>query len=48
VITGSDPRAMINGRLLQVGQSVDGFELLEIHERSVILRMQDVKLRLGM
>jgi hypothetical protein len=48
VITGSDPRAMINGRLMQVGQSVDGFELLEIHERSVILRMQDVKLRLGM
>lgn len=48
VITGSEPRAMINGRLMKIGQRVDGFELLEIHERSVILRMQDVKLRLGM
>jgi hypothetical protein len=48
VITGSEPRAMINGRFMQIGQSVNGFELLEIHERSVILRMQDVKLRLSM
>ena len=48
VITGGEPRAMINGRFMKIGQSVDGFELLEIHERSVILRMQDVKLRLSM
>lgn len=48
VITGSEPRAMINGRFMKIGQSVNGFELLEIHERSVILLMQDVKLRLSM
>lgn len=48
VTTGGEPRAMINGRLMKIGQRVDGFELLEIHERSVVLQMRDVKLRLGM
>lgn len=48
VVSGARPRAMINGRLMEAGQSVEGFELIEIHERSVILRMQDVRIRLGM
>lgn len=48
VVVGANPQAIVNGRLLQVGQSIEGFEVVEIHERSVIFRTRGVRIRLSL
>lgn len=45
---GDVPRAMINGQLLKVGESVQGFVLIQIQQRHVILQRDDVQVRLEM
>jgi len=37
-LLGSIPRARINGRLIRIGESVQGFELVEIRSRELVLR----------
>jgi len=47
-IQGDQPQAVINGQRVRVGQMIEGFELLEIKPRQVILRMNGVDVRLEM
>jgi len=48
VVVGSRPQAIINGRLVNVGDTVEGFVLVSVAERSVVLKREGVKVRLGM
>jgi hypothetical protein len=48
VTLGDVPAAIINRRLIRVGQSIEGFTLLHVDERSAVLRKQDFKVRIGM
>ena len=47
-IQGDHPQAVINGQRVKVGQTIDGFELLDVKPRQVILRMNGVDVRLEM
>ncbi len=47
-ILGDQPRAVINGRTLAVGQSIEGFTLMEVRHRRVILMIESVKILLSM
>lgn len=48
VVTGLRPRAVINDRLLAPGDPIDGFELLEIVDRYVLLERSGIVIRLWM
>ncbi len=45
---GSRPHAVINGEMLTIGQTIQGFELVRIEHRSVELRRDDLVLTLEM
>jgi hypothetical protein len=45
---GAAPKALINGRLVNVGETIEGFEIVSIRERSVVARKQGVLVRLSM
>jgi hypothetical protein len=45
---GPQPLALINGQLIQVGQSIRGFALVEVLPRQVILRMNGIDIHLEM
>ena len=45
---GDVPAAFINGRLIRVGQSVEGFVLLGCNERTALLEKDGIKIRLGL
>lgn len=45
---GPQPLALINGQLIQVGQSIRGFELVEVLPRQVVLRMNGIDIHLEM
>lgn len=45
---GEQPQAVINGQRVRVGQTIEGFQLLEIKPRQVTLRMNGVDVRLEM
>jgi hypothetical protein len=48
VVLGTHPRAMINGRMLEVGQQIDGFTLLELDLRTAVLEIDGQRVRLRM
>jgi len=48
VITGWRPRAVINGNLLEPGDHVEGFELLDVAGRHVLLKRNGIVVRLWM
>ncbi len=45
---GETPRAMINGQLLSPGDKIEGFVLLEVRERHVVMQMRGIRIELGM
>jgi len=47
-ILSSQPTAMINDRVLRVGDWINGFKVIEIHSRSCVVEKRNVKIRLGM
>lgn len=48
VLTGSQPRAYINGHLLKPGDEYEGFTLLKVTDRHVILEKYDLFIKLRM
>jgi hypothetical protein len=48
VMQGRGDRAMINGRIVTVGDTIQGFTLKRVAERSVILEKHDRRYRLGL
>ncbi len=48
VLTGSQPRAYINGQLLKPGDDIEGFTLLKVTDRHVLLTKYDLFIRLRM
>jgi CHASE2 domain-containing sensor protein len=45
---GEVPAAFISGRLVRVGQTIEGFTLLACDERSAVLEKHGIRVRLGM
>lgn len=45
---GDHPQALINGVLVSPGQKVQGFELIEVRPRGVVLEMAGIRLNLEM
>ena len=48
VITGDHPKAVIDGQLVGVGDTVQGFTLKKVHDRQAVLEMNGIVVRLGM
>jgi len=48
ITQGDVPAAFINGRLVRIGGSINGFVLLTCDERSAVLEKHGVRIRLGM
>ena len=48
ITQGEVPAAFINGRLIRLGGSIEGFTLLSCDERSAVLEKHGTKVRLGM
>ena len=48
VTLGDVPAAVINGRLVRLGATVDGFTLLHCDERSAVLEKHGLKVRIRM
>lgn len=48
VISGDQPRAVINGRTLKPGETFEGFTLIEVASSHVVLEHEGVIVRLGM
>lgn len=48
IVQGSRPRAMVNGQLLAVGQKIEGFVLVRIDQRHVLMRKDGVEVPLSM
>jgi hypothetical protein len=46
VVLGEPPRAVINDRLIQIGQEIDGFVLVAIEPRSVVVEKDNVQVRI--
>ena len=46
VFKGSRPGVMINGKVLNVGQKINGFTVVKIYERRVIVRKHGVDIKL--
>ena len=47
-VLGDQPRAMISGEFLEVGQRINGLELRKVTDREVVLTQDGVEVRLGM
>ncbi len=47
-ILGTPPRAMIDGQLLGPGETIKGFEIVEIQQREVVLQKDGIQVRLEM
>jgi len=45
---GEKPRAMIDGQVLEVGQTIRGFTLKSVQARSVVMEMNGIEVHLGM
>lgn len=48
VMLGEMPRAVVNGQLVAPGQEVDGWTLLEVADRFVLLKSHGITIRLRM
>jgi len=48
VIHGASPQALINGRLVGVGETIEGFEIVSMQERSIVVRKQGILVRIGL
>lgn len=48
ITLGDVPAAFINGRLIRVGRSINGFVLVSCDERSAVLEKDGIKVRMGM
>jgi hypothetical protein len=48
VLLGRTPVAVINGRMLKTGDTIKGFSIEEIRERSVLVRQEDVRVEITM
>ena len=48
IVTGTRPRAMINNKLIAPGEWIEGFELIEVTDRSVQLKRNGFVIRLWM
>jgi hypothetical protein len=48
IVTGENPRVVINGVLLAPGQSIEGFTLVKVDDRTVWLENQGIVIRLRM
>ena len=48
VIEGEDPVVMINNRPLRRGDTIEGFTVIQLERRSVVLEKQGVKVRLSL
>ncbi|MEO0495321.1 MAG: hypothetical protein AAF081_18090 [Actinomycetota bacterium] len=44
----SGKQAFINGRLVRVGESIEGFEVTSVQERSVVVKKNDILIRIGL
>ncbi|MEM6755771.1 MAG: hypothetical protein AAF586_01270 [Planctomycetota bacterium] len=48
VVNGGTRQALIDGQLVGAGQRIDGFEVVSVQERNVVLRKNGVLVRLGL
>ena len=48
VIQGNSPATVINGEVLRVGDSIEGFELVSFNDRSAILTREGLKFKIKM
>jgi len=48
VNSGAAPQALINGRLVGVGETIEGFEIVSMRERSIVVRKQGILVRIGL
>ncbi|MEM6334059.1 MAG: hypothetical protein AAF823_12055 [Planctomycetota bacterium] len=44
----SGKQAFISGRLVRVGESIEGFEVVSVQERSVVVKKNDILIRIGL
>ena len=47
-VPGDSPYAVINGMVVQVGKEVDGFRLLKVEDRTVVLEYNGISFKLKM
>jgi hypothetical protein len=47
-LMGSVPRAMVNGQLVQAGDTVEGFTVVKIEARSIVVQQDGVTLEIAM
>ncbi|MFO0973509.1 MAG: hypothetical protein U1A27_08740 [Phycisphaerae bacterium] len=45
-IAGAEPAAMLSGKLVHVGERVNGFELIEVRDRQAVVRKDGVRVTL--
>jgi len=43
-VLGKEPRAMINNRVYRLGETLNGFELVKVEPRQVILQKDDIEI----
>lgn len=48
VITGSEPHAMINDQMVKVGQVIEGFTVIAVRERFVVVQRDGTTIQIGM
>ena len=48
VVSGEQPRAVINGQMLAKGQRIDGFTVVQVAKRFVLIRKDGVTVRLNL
>jgi hypothetical protein len=48
VISGSEPHAMINDQMVKPGDGIEGFSVVAVEQRSVILERDGIMIRIGM
>lgn len=48
VMTGEQPRAVIDGKMIGIGDTIHGFTLKKVLDRQVVLEMDGIVVRLGM
>ncbi len=44
--SGRNPIALVNGRTVRLGQTIDGFELIAVQDRIAVFQLDDVRVEL--
>jgi hypothetical protein len=47
-VLGNPPRAMINNRVYRLGEKLNGFEIVQVEARQIVLRKDDIEIVLPM